>query len=41
MKNTHKLTDPDIATIVWRRTGGDTYSAIAEDLGANYDQVQK
>jgi hypothetical protein len=41
MKNTHKLTDTDIATIVRRRTGGDTYSAIAKDLRANYDQVNK
>jgi hypothetical protein len=41
MKNTHKLTDTDIATIVRRRTGGDIYSAIAKDLGANYDQVNK
>jgi hypothetical protein len=41
MKNTHKLTDTDIATIVKRRTGGDIYSAIAKDLGANYDQVNK
>ncbi|KAI3661919.1 hypothetical protein MP638_005960 [Amoeboaphelidium occidentale] len=38
MKDTHKLTDTDIATIVRRRTGGDTYSAIAKDLCANYDQ---
>jgi hypothetical protein len=41
MKNTYKLTDTDIATIVWRRTSGDTCSAIAKDLGANYDQVNK
>jgi hypothetical protein len=41
MKNTHKLTDTDIATIVKRRTGGDTYSSIAKDLGSNYDQVNK
>jgi hypothetical protein len=41
MKNTHKLTDTDIATIVRRSTGGDTFSAIAKDLGANYDQINK
>jgi hypothetical protein len=41
MKNTHKLTDTDIATIVRKRTGGDTYSATVKDLGANYDQVNK
>jgi hypothetical protein len=41
MKNTHKLTDTDIAKIVRRRTGGDTFSAIAKDLGANYDQARK
>jgi hypothetical protein len=40
-ENTHKLIDTDIATIVRRRTGGDTYSATAKDLGANYDQVNK
>jgi hypothetical protein len=40
-ENTHKLIDTDIATIVWRRTGGYNNSATAKDLGANYDQVNK
>jgi hypothetical protein len=41
MKNTHKLTDTSLATIVRRRTGGEIYGAIAKDLGANYGQVNK
>jgi transposase len=41
MKDTHRLTEADIATIVRRRTAGVDFAEIAEGLSAKYEQVRQ